>query len=123
MRVANIIEDARIAGPQLRNLKVSKTLKKKILVTLIFPKENSKILENLCRKHNVDYLTLSLTTIKRSLTTKIFQLLYFLIQIMLLLVTLKMKLKRFIKKLKFINLNFDLLNSQCQIQRKKFLLN
>ena len=123
MRVANIIEDARIAGPQLRNLKVSKTLNKKIFVTLIFPKENSKILENLCRTHNVDYLPLSLTTIKRSLTTKIFQLLYFLIQIMLLLVTLKMKLKRFIKKLKFINLNFDLLNSQCQIQRKKFLLN
>ncbi len=67
MRVANIIEDARIAGPQIRNLKVSKTLNKKIFVTLIFPKENSKILENLCRTHNVDYLSLSLTTIKRSL--------------------------------------------------------
>lgn len=67
MRVANIIEEARIGGPQVRNLKVAKALKGKIDVTLVFPKENSGILKKQCNLLGVKYLSLSLTTIKRGL--------------------------------------------------------
>jgi hypothetical protein len=48
MLVANIIEDSRIAGPQIRNLKVAEALKKKINITLIFPKKNSNKLKKQC---------------------------------------------------------------------------
>ena len=65
MNVANIIEDARIGGPQIRNLKVAKELKKKIRITLIFPNKNSKTLKNKCNFFGVKYLSLPLTTIKR----------------------------------------------------------
>ena len=47
MRVANIIEDSRIAGPQIRNLKIAKALKDKIYITLIFPKKNSNKLKTM----------------------------------------------------------------------------
>lgn len=39
MRIANVIEESRIGGPQIRNLKVAKALKDKIYITLIFPKK------------------------------------------------------------------------------------
>jgi len=67
MRVANVIEEARIGGPQIRNLKIAKALKGKIDVTLVFPKENSRALKRQCNFLGVKYLSLSLTTIKRGL--------------------------------------------------------
>ena len=51
MRVANFIEESRIGGPQIRNLKIAQALKGNIEVTLIFPKENSSSI-----KKNVIYL-------------------------------------------------------------------
>ena len=67
MRVVNVIEEARIGGPQIRNLKIAKALKGKIDVTLVFPKENSRALKRQCNFLGVKYLSLSLTTIKRGL--------------------------------------------------------
>ena len=67
MRVANVVEEARLGGPQIRNLKVAKALKGEIDVTLIFPKENSRALKRQCNLLGVKYLSLSLTTIKRGL--------------------------------------------------------
>jgi glycosyltransferase involved in cell wall biosynthesis len=67
MRVANIIEEARIGGPQIRNLKVAKVLKENIEVTLVFPEENSKAIKKQCNLLGVNYLSLSLTTINRSM--------------------------------------------------------
>ena len=67
MRVANIIEEGRIGGPQIRNLMLASALKKKnVEITLIFPKENKKDLKKQCDLLNVKYLSLSLRTIKRS---------------------------------------------------------
>jgi glycosyltransferase involved in cell wall biosynthesis len=67
MRVANIIEEARIGGPQIRNLNVAKVLKENIDVTLVFPIENSKAIKKQCNLLGVNYLSLSLTTINRSM--------------------------------------------------------
>jgi glycosyltransferase involved in cell wall biosynthesis len=93
MHVANIIEDARIAGPQIRNLKVAKALKKKIYVTLIFPKKNSNKLKTQCILFGIKYLSLSLTTIKRSLLGTFLYMLYFPIETIM--------LARILKKNKF----------------------
>ena len=49
MRVANVIEEARVGGPQIRNIQVAKFLKGKIDIILIFPKENSDSLKKLCK--------------------------------------------------------------------------
>lgn len=67
MRVANIIEEARIGGPQIRNLNTAKVLKENIDVTLVFPNKNSKALKKQCNLLGVNYLSLSLTTINRSM--------------------------------------------------------
>jgi len=65
MQVANIIEESRIAGPQIRNLLVASTLKKKdIEVTLIFPAKNSRDLIKRCNLSNQKFLSLDLCSIK-----------------------------------------------------------
>lgn len=69
IRVANIIEEGRIGGPQKRILMIASALNKKIDVTLIFPKENSKELQKNCDSLDVKYLTTYLTTIKRNWIT------------------------------------------------------
>lgn len=66
MRIANIIEEARIGGPQIRNLMIAKALKDQFTkVTLIFPKKNSTKLISLCRSQKINYYSLPLGTIER----------------------------------------------------------
>tara|TARA_B100001057_G_C22797852_1_gene930381 strand:+ start:210 stop:1334 length:1125 start_codon:yes stop_codon:yes gene_type:complete len=77
MLVANIIEDSRIAGPQIRNLKVAEALKKKINITLIFPKKNSNKLKKQCNLFGIKYVPVSLTTIKRGLIGIFLYIIYF----------------------------------------------
>lgn len=89
MRVANIIEEARVGGPQIRNLIVSSVLKKYVDVTLIFPKENSRNLEKRCVFFGVKYLQLSLTTIKKSLFSIILYILLFPFEVIILAWMLK----------------------------------
>ena len=48
IRVANIIEEARIGGPQIK-LKVAKALNGQIDVTLIFPNQNSRAIKKQCK--------------------------------------------------------------------------
>jgi glycosyltransferase involved in cell wall biosynthesis len=84
IRVANIIEEGRIGGPQKRNLMVASALDKKIDVTLIFPKENSKELQKNCVSLNVKYLTSSLTTIKRNWITILKYLIFFPFEVIML---------------------------------------
>ena len=93
MLVANIIEDSRIAGPQIRNLKVAKALKDKIYITLIFPKKNSNKLKKQCNLFGIKYLSVSLTTIKRSIFGIFLYILYFPIETIM--------LARILKKNKF----------------------
>ena len=62
IRVANIIEDGRLAGPQNRMMMVASALSKNIYTKIIFPKKNSKEFQQRCDKLDIKYLALSLTT-------------------------------------------------------------
>ena len=77
MRIANVIEESRIGGPQIRNLQVAKALKGNIDITLVFPRKNSKVLKRQCNLLGVKYLSLSLTTIKRSLMDVLLYIFFF----------------------------------------------
>ena len=51
MNVANIIEEARIGGPQIRIVRVARNMKKLGIKTFVFmPKKNSKDFYKLCKK-------------------------------------------------------------------------
>ena len=69
IKVANIIEEGRIGGPQSRMLVVAASLDKRISTTLIFPKTNSDELQQKSDKLGVEYLLLPLTTLKRDWKT------------------------------------------------------
>ena len=66
IKVANIIEDARLAGPQKRIMMVASVLDKKIETKIIFPKKNSEEFRLQCRSFGVKYLPLSLTTMSNN---------------------------------------------------------
>jgi glycosyltransferase involved in cell wall biosynthesis len=92
IRVANIIEEGRIGGPQIRNLLVASALKKKkIEVTLIFPKDNSKKLEIYCKLNKIKYIKFSLITPKRNWVIFIKYLILFPFEVILLAYFLKKK--------------------------------
>ena len=52
IKLANIIEEPRIGGPQLRLLSIASALQGKIDVTIIFPINNSKNFETYCKEHS-----------------------------------------------------------------------
>lgn len=69
IKVANIIEEGRIGGPQIRMALLASALNKKIDTTLIFPKKNSLDFQKKCNELGVKYRLMPLTTIKRSWIT------------------------------------------------------
>ncbi len=89
MRVANIIEESRIGGPQIRNINIAKSLKGQIDVTLIFPKENSSALKRQCYYQGVKNISLSLTTIKKNMVGIFLYILFFPLEVIILARTLK----------------------------------
>jgi glycosyltransferase involved in cell wall biosynthesis len=61
IKVANIIEDGRVAGPQVRMIEVAKKLNKKEFETvLIIPKKSSQSLKTRLINNNITYKELSL---------------------------------------------------------------
>ena len=76
IKVANIIEEGRIGGPQIRMALVASALNKKIDTTLIFPKKNSLDFQKKCNELGVKYHLMPLTTIKRSWITIITYIIY-----------------------------------------------
>lgn len=89
LSVANIIEEARVGGPQIRNLMVASELKKKIDVSLIFPKKYSNNLKNRCKKIGVKYISVSLSTIKKDIISIIIYILLFPFEVIILSKILK----------------------------------
>tara|TARA_Y100000389_G_scaffold205079_1_gene262793 strand:- start:6675 stop:7841 length:1167 start_codon:yes stop_codon:yes gene_type:complete len=89
LRIANIIEEGRIGGPQIRNLIVASELKKKINITLIFPKKNSSALKKKCNLIGVKFLSLSLTIIKKDFKNILLYLFFFPLEVVMLARTLK----------------------------------
>ena len=69
IKLANIIEEPRIGGPQLRLLSIASALQGKIDVTIIFPINNSKNFETYCKEFNIKYLLSPITTLHRNWIT------------------------------------------------------
>ena len=67
LKVANIIEEGRVGGPQKRIALVASKISKKIDTTVIIPKKNSTEFQLLCKKLNVKYLISPLIPIKRDI--------------------------------------------------------
>tara|TARA_X000000950_G_C13852606_1_gene635185 strand:- start:113 stop:1291 length:1179 start_codon:yes stop_codon:yes gene_type:complete len=89
IKVANVIEDGRLAGPQKRIMMVASVLNKKIETKIIFPKKNSEEFKLHCSTFNVKYLPLSLTTMSNNLTSILKYLVLFPYEILILLFTFK----------------------------------
>lgn len=77
IKVANIIEDSRVGGPQKRMVFIASNLHKKIHTNIIAPKKNSKEFKSLCKKFNVKINTLSFTPINKNITSIINYLILF----------------------------------------------
>ena len=70
IRVANIVEEGRIGGPQIRIALIASALNsKKIHTTVIFPKKDSRDFQKLCKKNGISYLMTPITTLRRDLVT------------------------------------------------------
>ena len=89
IKVANIIEEGRIGGPQLRMALIASALNKKIDTTLIFPKKNSSDFQKKCNELGIKYHLMPLTTIKRSWITMITYIIFFPYEIVSLFLFLK----------------------------------
>ena len=91
IRVANIIEDGRLAGPHKRIMMVATALNKVIETSIILPKKNSKQFQSQCEALNIKYLALSLTTMTNNWANIIRYLALFPFEILILSWTLKKK--------------------------------
>ena len=67
MRVANIIEEGRLGGPQIRIMNVAKALKGKVETTIIMPQMNSDKFRSYCDDQGLLYKALPLKQISKSL--------------------------------------------------------
>jgi len=65
IRVANIIEEAKVGGPQIRMARLAERLSKEVETTVVMPRSNSKGFEELLRKSEIRYRTISLSRITR----------------------------------------------------------
>ena len=65
IKIANIIEEGRIGGPQLRLLSVASYLQNKVHITVIIPTSGSRKFQKRCRDFNVKYFLSPLTAINR----------------------------------------------------------
>ena len=77
IKVANIIEDGRIAGPQLRMISVAKQLHRCVSTTLIFPSHDAHLLRLLCERNNVPFVQVKTSLLQRALKPLIHYLISF----------------------------------------------
>jgi len=65
LRVANIIEEGKVGGPQIRILNVAKAMKAEIDTTVIMPNENSEPFQKLLDENDVSYKTFWMSRITK----------------------------------------------------------
>lgn len=66
IKIANIIEEGRLGGPQTRMALVASQLSKLIDITFIFPKKDSKEFQMRCDLDNIKYFLFPFTAIRRN---------------------------------------------------------
>ncbi|MFC3052312.1 glycosyltransferase family 4 protein [Kordiimonas pumila] len=66
MRVANIIEEGKVGGPQIRMVRVAAAIRD-IDTLIVMPKANSDAFSTLCEQHNISYRQLPLSRLTKEL--------------------------------------------------------
>jgi glycosyltransferase involved in cell wall biosynthesis len=89
MRIANIIEEGKVGGPQVRIISVAAALKGSVETIVVMPSENSSDFRQRCVEAGVTYHTLSLSRITKEWKGAICYLLFSLVEIIRLVVFLK----------------------------------
>ena len=89
IKVANILEDARVGGPQKRVVFIASKLRKKVHTNIIAPKKNSKEYKLFCKKNNIKINILPLSLINKNITNIISYLIFFPYEIIVLYKFLK----------------------------------
>lgn len=70
MRIANIIEEGKLGGPQVRICTVAEALRGRADTTVIMPAENSEAFQQRCDAQGVSYKVLPITrTTRRDVLT------------------------------------------------------
>lgn len=65
MYVANIIEEGKLGGPQVRMCVVAKALQEQVDTVIVMPKESSEAFRERCNAFGVPYITLPITRITK----------------------------------------------------------
>jgi glycosyltransferase involved in cell wall biosynthesis len=65
MRIANVIEEGKLVGPQVRICTVASSLKGRVVTVVVMPKQNSQAFRQLCEVLDVPYLALPLSRITK----------------------------------------------------------
>lgn len=89
MNVANIIEDGRLAGPQVRICTITPKLTKNISTTVFVPASNSKEFIQFCKKNSINLRIIPLTCITKNWKSLIQYLSLFIIEIFIIVYYLK----------------------------------
>lgn len=92
MNVANIIEEARIGGPQIRIVRVAQNMKKLGIKTFVFmPKRNSRDFYNLCKENDLQVEFLEISNVGK----KLFTILKYLFSFIFDIFEIKKKIKKY----------------------------
>ncbi len=81
VRVANIIEEGKLGGPQTRIVMAAASLRERVETTVIMPVENSEAFRQQCDAAGVAYETLSITRITREWRVALRYLLFSVVEI------------------------------------------
>ena len=81
IRVANIIEEAKVGGPQIRIANVAHALKGKVETTVILPRENSDRFRNKLDGLDVPYKAIQLSRLSRDIKGAIKYLLFYFFEV------------------------------------------
>jgi len=65
IKVANIIEEGKVGGPQIRIVGMANAMAGNVETTVIMPEHNSATFQQICNDNNVKYKTLPLTRLTR----------------------------------------------------------
>lgn len=68
LRVANIIEEGKFGGPQVRISLIASSLNGRVQTTVIMPEENSEVFRARCEELGVTYKTFSMSRITKELS-------------------------------------------------------
>ncbi len=65
MRIANVIEEGKLGGPQIRMVRVASALASQADTLIVMPTSNSERFQSMCTNHGVKFQTLALTRITK----------------------------------------------------------